>query len=124
MHELGVAAEIHRLCRARIGPNPSARLERVEVLVGELSAVDPELLRYAWEAIVAGGPDAAAVLAIEWRAARQVCEGCGREAERASGSWMARCGRCGQPLRIDGGQELDVIRFSYDSEASSQEATS
>jgi hydrogenase nickel incorporation protein HypA/HybF len=113
MHELGVATEIHRLCRSRIGEDPSARLERGEVRVGELSALDPDLLRYAWEAVTSGGPDAAAALEIEWRPALQVCEGCGQPAERGRGCWLERCPRCGEPLRVEGGQELDLMRFSY-----------
>ena len=113
MHELGMATEIHRACRSRIATVEGARLERVEVRVGELSALDPDLLHYAWEAITAGGPDAGATLEIAWCPARAVCEACGREAERDHLSWATLCAHCGQRLRIEGGQELDLLRFSY-----------
>ncbi len=111
MHELSLAAEIHRLCRGRVDGAP-ARLERVRVAVGELSAVEPDLLRFAWEAVVGGGPDAAATLEIEWRPARQHCAACG-DAARAPGQWLFACPRCGGTLTVEGGMELDVVEFEY-----------
>lgn len=108
MHELGIAIEAHRLCRADLAAEQ--RLVRVELAVGELSAVEPELLRYAWESVVAGTPDAACELVVAWCPARQTCAACGDIAERVPGSWLKLCPRCGQPLRVEGGQELDVVR--------------
>jgi hydrogenase nickel incorporation protein HypA/HybF len=122
VHELSIATEIYRLCRARIPEPGPARLERVSVLIGELSAVEPDLLRFAWEALTSDGPDAGAVIEVEWRPARQVCDACAAEAGRARGEWNTVCPRCGRPLRIEGGQELDVIRFSFRSEAARAES--
>ena len=112
MHELSLATDIHRLCRSRMD-GVGARLERVRIAVGELSAVEPELLRFAWEAVTADGPDAGAVLEIDWRRARQTCGACGEITERAAGSWMLVCPRCGGVLSIEGGMELDVLQFEY-----------
>lgn len=111
MHELGIASEAHRICRANLADPARMRLVRVRLAVGELSAVEPDLLRFAWEAVVAGGPDEGCTLEIDWRPARQVCETCGEAAGRAPGSWLRLCPRCGQPLRVEGGQELDVVQF-------------
>jgi len=113
MHELSLVTEIHRACRARIDAQGGGRLERVQLAVGELSAVEPDLLTFAWQAVTADGPDAGAVLEVEWRPARQVCEGCGVVPERAAGSWLRLCPRCQQPLRVEGGDELDILRFSF-----------
>jgi hydrogenase nickel incorporation protein HypA/HybF len=110
MHELGIAAEAHRQARANL-PDASLRLSRVWLAVGELSGVEPELLRYAWEAVTGEGPDAGCALEIDWRAARQVCDACDAAAERPPGSWRRACPRCAGPLRIDGGQELDLVRL-------------
>lgn len=110
MHELGIASEAHRLARASL-PDPSLRLVSVWLAVGELSGVEPELLRYAWEAVTAEGPDAGCALEIEWRPARQVCDGCGATAERPGGSWLRECPRCAKTLRIEGGQDLDLVRL-------------
>jgi hydrogenase nickel incorporation protein HypA/HybF len=113
MHELSLVTEVHRACRARVDAQGGGRLEHVTIAVGELSAVEPDLLAFAWEAVTAGGPDAGAVLEVEWRPARQTCADCGEIAERAPGSWLRLCPRCQQPLYIEGGDELDILRFSF-----------
>jgi hydrogenase nickel incorporation protein HypA/HybF len=111
VHELGIAGEAYRQCRARLQPGAGLRLVRVRVAVGELTAVEPELLRYAWDAVTAGGPDEGCALEIAWCPARQVCDGCGEVPERASGSWLRLCPRCERPLRIEGGEELDLMQL-------------
>ena len=113
MHELSLAHDVLRVCAARL-PAGDARLGRVRLAVGELSAVEPDLLRFAWEAVVMGTPHAESVLEVEWRPARQVCEACGDVPERAAGSWLRLCPHCGQPLKVEGGQELDVIDLTYE----------
>lgn len=113
MHELSLVTEILRACRARIDAQGGGRLERVRLAVGELSAVEPELLTYAWEAVLQDGPDAGATLEVEWRPARQVCEACGVVPERAPGSWLRLCPQCERALRIEGGDELDILQFAF-----------
>lgn len=112
MHEMSLAAEMYRVCRAQL-QGRDARIERVVVAVGELSAVEPDLLRYAWDALVVGTSDEGAKLDIEWHRARQSCETCGEIREHVGGSWLKLCPRCERPLRIEGGQELDVMRLSF-----------
>jgi hydrogenase nickel insertion protein HypA len=120
MHELNLATEIYRTCRATIEARGGGRLDSVRVAVGELSAVEPELLTYAWQAVVAGGSDAGATLEVEWHPARQVCEVCG-PTEHEPGDWLRICPNCGRPLRIEGGNELDVVDLTYTPDG--QEAT-
>jgi hydrogenase nickel incorporation protein HypA/HybF len=110
MHELSLATEVYRLCRSRAA---GGRIERVKVAVGELSAVEPDLLRYAWEAVTATGPDAGAALEIDWREAAQVCESCRAPAVRDAGGWLVACPDCGGALRVEGGRELDVLELRY-----------
>ena len=113
MHELGLATEIYRTCRATIDARGPGRLDSARVAIGELAAVEPELLVYAWEAVVSGGRDAAARLEVEWHPARQTCAACGEVAERAPGDWLRICPTCGGPVQVAGGDELDVIDLSY-----------
>jgi hydrogenase nickel incorporation protein HypA/HybF len=113
MHELSLATEVYRLCRSRVEGGATSRIERVKVAVGELAAVEPDLLRFAWQAVTAAGPDAGATLEIEWREAVQVCHACGARPRRAAPVWHVDCPACGQPLRVEGGRELDVLEFSY-----------
>jgi hydrogenase nickel incorporation protein HypA/HybF len=112
MHELGLAHDVLRACAAEVPA--AARLTRVRLAVGDLAAVEPELLRFGWQAVTEGGPHAGSALEIEWRPARQVCEACGEVPERAAGSWLRLCPHCERPLRIEGGQELDVLDLTYE----------
>lgn len=112
MHELSLANDVLRACVSKLPAE--ARLGRVRLAVGELSAVEPDLLRFAWQAVVAATSHEGCVIEVEWRRARQVCEACGDVPGRAAGSWLRLCPRCGQPLRIEGGQELDLLDLTYD----------
>jgi hydrogenase nickel incorporation protein HypA/HybF len=112
MHELSLAAEALRRCRAGLPGEPESHITRVRIAVGEFAAVDPDQLRFAWEAITALGPDADARLEIEWCQAVQVCDACGARPERTAPAWRTHCPTCGGPLRIEGGRQLDVLEFS------------
>lgn len=112
MHEISLALEIQRIARAAAGRH-DGRIEAVTVSVGELTAVEPCLLEYAWEAVTAGGPDAGSRLHVEWRPARQICAVCGVLAEHAPGSWLRICPGCGGVVRVEGGADLDVLRVSF-----------
>ncbi len=116
MHEMGIAVEIYRACRQAAPGNGSGRIETVTVAVGELAAVEPELLRFAWEAATAEGPDAGAELAVRWCAARQECPACGETKDRSEGSWLRICPDCGNPLVVSGGDELDIEQIVFECE--------
>jgi len=122
MHELSLATEIYRTCRASIEARGAGRLDSVRVAIGELAAVEPELLAYAWEAVVSGGRDRGASLEIEWHPARQICASCGEVAEHEPGRWLRLCPACGSPVRLEGGEELDVIQLSYTPDEAEEEA--
>jgi hydrogenase nickel incorporation protein HypA/HybF len=114
MHEMGLAVEIRRLAREAVAGRGPGRLEIVRIAVGELSAVEPDLLEFAWEAAVAGTEDAASKLEVDFRPARQTCRVCGEIAGRAPGSWLRLCPRCGDALTVSGGDDLDVLRVVFE----------
>ncbi|RKX23537.1 MAG: hydrogenase maturation nickel metallochaperone HypA [Candidatus Zixiibacteriota bacterium] len=117
MHEVGIAEEIYRVCRQSVEANGGGRLARVRVAVGELSAVEPDLLEFAWRGVVAGGPDESAELVIEWRPAVQVCTNCGHRTggnHTARGAWLSVCPQCGGLMSIEGGRELDIIDLTIE----------
>ena len=113
MHEMGIAVEIHRTCRKAVREHGPGRIETVRIAIGELAAVEPDLIAFAWEAVTADGPDAGSTLDITWCPARQFCSACGELKERSEGSWLRLCPDCGQPLRVDGGDELDILEVTY-----------
>jgi hydrogenase nickel incorporation protein HypA/HybF len=110
---MGIALEIHRVCREAVRNHSAGRIESVRVAVGELSAIEPELLRFAWEAVVAGGPHAGSELEVVWCPAIQRCGRCGDIEGRAAGSWLRICPVCGLPLEVTGGDELDVLELKF-----------
>ncbi len=113
MHELSIAQEIYRTSRTAVAAHGPGRLQSVKVAVGELTAIEPELLAFAWEALVGTGPDAGSVLDVEWCPARQFCGTCGTEKPRSERSWLRICPDCGAPLEVSGGQELDVLQVVF-----------
>lgn len=119
MHEMGLALEIRRIAREAVAGRGPGRVEMVRVAVGELSAVEPELLAFAWEAAVAGTKDAASKLEVDFRPARQTCRACGEIAGRAPGSWLRLCPRCGDALVVSGGDDLDVLSVAFEETVSS-----
>ena len=124
MHEMGLAVEIRRLAREAVAGRGPGRIEIVRVAVGELSAVEPDLLEFAWEAAVAGTEDAASKLEVDFRPARQTCRACGEIAGRAPGSWLRLCPRCGDALTVSGGDDLDVLRVVFEETVPSGGASS
>jgi hydrogenase nickel incorporation protein HypA/HybF len=113
LHELSIAQEIYRTSRAAVAAHGPGRLERVKVAVGELTAIEPDLLTFAWEALTADGRDAGSVLEVEWHPARQFCAACGADKPRSPGTWLRLCPTCGQLLQVSGGQELDVLQVAF-----------
>ena len=82
-------------------------------LVGELSAVEPELIAFAWEAVTADTDDAASRIEVRWCPASQRCSECGPIEARVEGSWLRLCPNCSMPLVVEGGDELDIERIEY-----------
>ncbi len=113
MHELSIASEIYRVAREAVAPYGPGKVEQVRVAVGELRALEPELLRFAWEALVTGSPDQGSTLDVMWCPAKQYCEQCAAEKHREPGSWLALCPDCQHPLRVEGGMELDLLQVTY-----------
>lgn len=116
MHEMGIAANIYELAQQSVSGHGPGRLLKVRVAIGELSAVEPDLLRYAWEATTSVTPDAGCEMEVEWHPARQFCPSCKQDRSRSEGSWLRICTECGGPLRVEGGTELDLLQIEYDSE--------
>jgi hydrogenase nickel insertion protein HypA len=113
VHETSIALSIYETARSVADEQGCVRLESVKVAVGELSAIEPELLAFAWQAITHNGPDANSKLEIEWHPARQNCPNCREDKKRSEGSWFRICPDCGQPLDIEGGNELDILQVSF-----------
>ena len=107
MHELSVGQELLQLCTQRV--SAVQRIAVVRIAVGELASIEPDLLQFAWQAVIAGTPHEGAELAIAWHPANQTCALCGDVPERQPGTWLRLCPTCAGPLRVTGGDELDLL---------------
>ena len=102
MHELGIASAIVEACAARAA---GARILRIRVEVGALTAVLPDALRFCFDACAHGTAAEGAVLEILDVPGRAVCDACGGTVMLSSP--FGRCD-CGGTLRILAGEELRV----------------
>ena len=119
---MGIALEVYRTCRDVVLEHDGGRIDRARLGGGWLGSFYSDLLDFAWQAVTADGPDHGATLEIDFRPARQYCRSCDSDTDRAEGSWLRLCPRCGMPLEVSGGDELDVLEVSFrDSEQ--EEAT-
>jgi len=113
VHELGIAIRVYEACREALRHQPPGRIEKVRLAIGELSAVEPDLIRFGWQAVTADTPDAGAELEVVWCPAVQRCEACGEDKRQRDAVWLPLCPDCGQLLQVAGGTELDVLQLTY-----------
>lgn len=98
---------VFREMRARGG----CRVHRIVLRIGALSGVEPEALRFAFEAVTPGTPAADAELEIENIPARAYCRRCAEEFS-APDSFVFACPKCGAPAgEFRTGRELELSRM-------------
>ena len=113
MHEMGIAVRVYEACRETLRDHPPGRIEKVRLAVGELSAVEPDLIEFAWQAVTADTPDAGAELEVVWCPAMQHCAACDEDKSRRATAWLPLCPDCGEVLQVEGGTELDILQLTY-----------
>ena len=103
MHELALTESIVSTIEARLG---AARVVRVRLEVGRLTAVEPEALRFAFAACTEGTSLGGARLEIVGVDARGRCRACGREAELDGVVALCACGSA--DVELLAGNELVI----------------
>jgi hydrogenase nickel incorporation protein HypA/HybF len=68
MHEMGIANSVLDAVRQESELRHGARVSKVGVRIGEFAAVDPESLRFCFEALVSGTDLEPLALELEWLA--------------------------------------------------------
>ena len=103
MHELGITQSIVEAVAARAA---DARIQRVTVEIGKLSAILPDAIRFCFDICAQGTAAEGAALEIIAVPGRGRCRDCGRE--QAMDHWLASCacGACG--LQCIAGEELKI----------------
>jgi len=117
MHELSVCNALITQVEQIAAQNRAGRVARIELEVGPLSGVEPDLLRRAYPLAVAGTIAAEAELVIDVTDVVVHCTEC--EAESSVLPNRLLCGQCGDfRTQIVSGEELILKRLELDHIAS------
>ena len=103
MHELSIAQSIVEMVGERAG---DARVHRLTLVIGRLSGVMPDALRFCFDVCAEGTVLEGAILEIIEPSGRGRCLDCGREQEITSLFEMCVCGATG--LDYVTGNELRI----------------
>jgi hydrogenase nickel incorporation protein HypA/HybF len=109
VHELSIAQSLVESIRAELFARGNPRLTRAGVVVGELSGVQPDALKFSFDVIVQGTELEQAALDIEFVPLKYRCRVCSHEF--AVVAYEIGCPSCGSlETTAVGGDEL---RLSY-----------
>jgi len=104
MHELSITRNIVALVAERA---VGKRVSSVNLVVGKLTGVDVEAVKYCFDLCTEGTVLAGAKLVIDEVAGRGACDACGAEEELLAP--VLKCGcRAGAKMRVVAGEELSV----------------
>ena len=108
MHEMGIALEIVKIATDSIPPDmQGARVAKVNLQVGLLSAIVPSSLKFCFEIATKDTPLAGAQLAIEEIPVEARCNDCGHEWNISEPVFV--CEKCQSGnLKLLSGRELDI----------------
>ncbi len=107
MHEMSIAMSVVDAVCDHARQEGCSMVTGIELVVGRLSGVDAESLRFCFSAAARSTSAEGAELVVEEREAVGVCEACGLRFPVTS--YHARCPGCGQyRVRIESGEELAV----------------
>lgn len=108
MHELSLLEELRHQALAAATAEGATRIEAITLLVGALSGVEPEALRFAFPVVMAGSMAEGAELQLEMEPAVCHCEPCEQSFHARDG--CCDCPRCGAISRtLLSGRELRLV---------------
>jgi hydrogenase nickel incorporation protein HypA/HybF len=109
VHEMGITAEVIAAVTEAAEREKAVRVNRVTLTIGGLTAIMPDALQFAWEALTPGSPLEGARLEVIEVPARSRCGECQTEFEHDQYDRICpTCGNflceviAGNELRIDG----------------------
>ncbi len=107
MHEMGIANSVLVAVRAEVARYPRCVPQKVGLRIGELAAIDPEALRFCFDALIKDTDLRALKLEIELSPRRHRCRSCGQEFIVRNHEWACSCGSEIESQFI-AGDELDL----------------
>jgi hydrogenase nickel incorporation protein HypA/HybF len=110
---MGVTQEVLNAVIEASAKAGATRINAVRLTVGQLTALVPDSLMFAWECLTPGTPAEGAVLEISATPGRSMCLACGTEFDHDQ--FDRRCTACGGPqTEVIGGSELRVDNVDVD----------
>jgi hydrogenase nickel incorporation protein HypA/HybF len=111
MHEYSIVQSLMEQIDVHARQHGAVAVHRVSIRIGELSGVEPDLLRSAYELVREHTLCAGAPLEITPVAAAWGCRACGTPL--AAGA-VLRCAACGAPARLVAGDEIVLDRIELE----------
>ena len=107
MHEMGIACSVLDAARKESAQRPGSRVLKIGLRIGEWAGVDPESLRFCFDALVRGTETQPPRLEIEFLARQNRCPRCG--IVFALERFQIECPRCGAEVTEPfSGDELEL----------------
>lgn len=111
MHEYSIVASLIDRVQQEAAPYPSARVHRLHVKIGELSGVELDLLKTAFDTFRERTICDGAELSIHTVTPEWACPACKRAIEAGS---ILRCASCDRPARMTAGDEIILERIEME----------
>ena len=113
MHEMAIAQQIVGIVEETISSQAGRRCKTVHLRIGELTAIVPDSLIFAYEAITDGTPLASSRLDIQSIPVRARCRSC--QGEFGIQDFEFSCSKCGSAsIEILEGRELTVEKLEME----------
>ncbi|MGP1561733.1 MAG: hydrogenase maturation nickel metallochaperone HypA [Helicobacteraceae bacterium] len=113
MHEYSVVKSLIDLCEENARANGKARVLKVEVKVGVLSGIEPQLLQLAFDTFKEGTMCAGAEFFMHVQKVQILCHACQREQMLEKNEFL--CPACGAAdLDVLDGEEAYLMRLELD----------
>jgi hydrogenase nickel incorporation protein HypA/HybF len=111
VHEYSIVASLIDRVQQESDAHGGARVHRLFVKIGELSGVELDLLKTAFDTFRERTICDGAELAIDTVAASWACPSCNRPVVRGA---ILRCDTCGRPARMIEGDEIILERIEME----------
>jgi len=111
VHEYSIVQALMEQVEAEAFAHHASRVGRVHLQIGELSGVDPELLKLAFETFRERSICQGAELTLRLVPASWVCRSCARPLHKNA---VLRCEACGQPGKLSQGDEIILDRLEME----------
>ena len=114
MHEMSITVSILETVRDQMVKSGVERLKSIKLRIGEMTAVEPDSLRFCFKACTDGSPLEGAVLDIETVPLTGRCSGCNK-VFGLDQYFSSICPHCGGTVSdLVSGRELDIVSMEVE----------